>query len=139
MILVDASVWIDYLNGVVNAQTDWLNENLSRQWLGLTDITLCEVLQGVKDRSQAEKVRQYLMEFQILTPGGTDLALAAAEDYRALRDVGITVRKTIDCWIASFCIREGHALLQKDRDFNGFERHLGLKVVISGLRVDSEK
>ena len=139
MILVDASVWIDYLNGVVNAQTDWLNDNLSRQWLGLTDITLCEVLQGVKDRNQAERVRQYLMGFQIFTPGGKDLALAAAEDYRALRDVGITVRKTIDCWIASFCIREGHTLLHKDRDFNGFEQHLGLKVVISGLRTTPEK
>ena len=134
MILVDAGVWIDYLNGVANAQTDWLNENLSREPLGLTDITLCEVLQGVGDRNQAAKVQQYFMEFPTLTTGGTDLALAAAADYRALRNLGITVRKTIDCWIASFCIREGHALLHKDRDFNGFERHLGLTVVISGLR-----
>src|SRR6185295_18553690 len=93
-----------------------------------------EVLQGVGDRNQVAKVQQYFMEFPILTTGGTALALAAAEDYRTLRSLGITVRKTIDCWIASFCMREGHALLHKDRDFNGFERHLGLKVVISGLR-----
>jgi predicted nucleic acid-binding protein len=132
MILVDASVWIDYLNGVANSQTDWLNENLSSQRLSLTDITLCEVLQGVKDRAQMARVKQYLMAFQIWTTGGTDLALAAADNYRALRDQGITVRKTIDCWIAAFCIREGHSLLHHDRDFNGFEQHLGLKVVHAG-------
>jgi len=132
MILIDASVWIDYLNGVANSQTDWLNENLPSQRLGLTDITLCEVLQGVKDRDQVARVRQYLMAFQIWTTGGTDLALAAADNYRALRDQGITVRKTIDCWIAAFCIREGHSLLHHDRDFNGFEQHLGLSVVHAG-------
>jgi predicted nucleic acid-binding protein len=132
MILVDASVWIDYLNGVANSQTDWLNENLPSQRLGLTDITLCEVLQGVKDRGQMARVKQYLMAFQIWTTGGTDLALAAADNYRALRDQGITVRKTIDCWIAAFCIREGHSLLHHDRDFNGFEQHLGLSVVHAG-------
>jgi predicted nucleic acid-binding protein len=132
MILVDASVWIDYLNGVANSQTDWLNENLPSQRLGLTDITLCEVLQGVKDRDQVARVRQYLMAFQIWTTGGIDLALAAADNYRVLRDQGITVRKTIDCWIASFCIREGHSLLHHDRDFNGFEQHLGLNVVHAG-------
>jgi predicted nucleic acid-binding protein len=133
MILVDATVWIDYLNGVATPQTGWLDENLPNQRLGLTDITLCEVLQGVKDRNQAVRVRQDLMAFEILTTGGTDLALAAADNYRALRELGITVRKTIDCWIASFCIREGHSLLHNDRDFNGFERHLGLKVVHATL------
>jgi predicted nucleic acid-binding protein len=60
------------------------------------------------------------------------LALIAADNYRALREVGITVRKTIDCWIASFCLREGHTLLHNDRDFNGFEQHLGLRVVKVG-------
>jgi predicted nucleic acid-binding protein len=129
MILVDATVWIDYLKGVVTAQTEWLHENLASQQLGLTDITLCEVLQGVRDQSQAARVRQKLMAFKILATGGTDLALTAADNYRALRELGITVRKTIDCWIATFCIREGHSLLHHDRDFNGFEQHLGLKVL----------
>lgn len=129
MILVDATVWIDYFNGVATPQTDWLDANSSSQRLGLTDITLCEVLQGVRDRSQAARVRQALTAFEVLTTGGPDLALAAADNYRALRDLGITVRKMIDCWIATFCIREGHALLHNDRDFNAFEQHLGLRVV----------
>lgn len=129
MILVDATVWIDYFNGVATPQTDWLDASSSTRRLGLTDITLCEVLQGVRDRSQAARVRHALMAFEILATGGTDLALAAADNYRALRELGITVRKTIDCWIATFCIREGHTLLHNDRDFNGFEQHLGLKVV----------
>lgn len=129
MILVDATVWIDYLNGVSNPQTDWLDDNLSAQRIALTDITLCEVLQGVRDQNQAARVQQRLMAFEIFTTGGVDLAIAAADHYRALRGLGITVRKTIDCWIAAFCIREGHALLHHDRDFDGFEQHLGLKVV----------
>ena len=129
MILVDATVWIDYLNGVATEETTWLDQNIPNHPLGLTDITLCEVLQGVRNQAQAMRVRQELMAFEILTTGGTELALAAAANYRALRELGITVRKTIDCWIASFCIREGHTLLHKDRDFNGFEQHLGLRVL----------
>lgn len=132
MIVVDATVWIDYLNGVGTAQTDWLDQNLPNQRVALTDITLCEVLQGVRNQNEAARVRQYLLAFEILPTGGTDLALVAADNYRALREVGITVRKTIDCWIASFCLREGHTLLHNDRDFKGFEQHLGLRVVQVG-------
>jgi hypothetical protein len=129
LVLVDASVWIDYLKGISTAQTEWLDEHLGKQRLGLTDISLCEVLQGVRDDTEAKRVRAYLLSLEVLTTGGTDLALASAENYRQLRALGITVRKTIDCWIASFCLREGHALLHSDRDFKSFEQHFGLQVV----------
>ncbi len=65
----------------------------------------------------------------VLSSGGVEIAVAAAENYRILRTKGITVRKTIDCLIATFCIREGHELLHRDRDFDPFEMHLGLQVI----------
>jgi predicted nucleic acid-binding protein len=128
LVIVDASVWIDYLKGITTTQTEWLDSHLGEQRLGLTDISLCEVLQGVRPH-EATRIRDYLLSFEVLPTGGTGLALDAAENYRALRALGITVRKTIDCWIAAFCLREGHTLLHSDRDFQGFEQHLGLQVV----------
>ena len=128
MVLVDASVWVDYLRGSATPQTGWLDRHLGVQPLGLTDLTLCEVLQGCPDQ-QAAKLGARLMELVVLSTGGADLALAAADHYRYIRRRGVTVRKTIDCWIATFCLREGHALLHSDRDFDPFERFLGLRVI----------
>ena len=129
MVVVDASVWIDYLRGLPTAQTIWLDESLATRRLGLTDITLCEVLQGVTDPAQVPQVRDRLLAFEILATGGTELALAASANYRRLRERGITVRKTIDCWVASYCLLQGYTLLHNDRDFLPFERHLGLQAI----------
>jgi hypothetical protein len=129
MVVVDASVWIDYLRGKGTAQTEWLDGSLATLPLGLTDITLCEVLQGIRDRNRAARIQRYLLSFKVLSTGGPQLAVAAAENYRALRERGITIRKTIDCWVASFCLLQGHWLLHSDRDFQPFAQHLGLKVV----------
>ncbi len=128
MILVDASVWIDYLRGTSTPQSDWLDQELSARPFGLTDLTLCEVLQGVSDR-EAAGVRDRLLLLSVFPTGGTELALAASDNYRRLRDRGFTIRKTIDCWIATFCLREDHTLLHRDRDFDPFERFLGLRVI----------
>ena len=129
MVLVDASVWIDYLNGIETPQADWLERHLGDHLLGLTDITLCEVLQGIDRDHQARRVEEILLGFDVFPTGGAELALATAANYRALRRKGLTVRKTIDCWIATFCLREGHTLLHSDRDFEPFRTHLGLQVV----------
>ena len=129
MIIVDTTVWIDYLGGITNLQTSWLDRELGRQRLGLTDIILCEVLQGVRGDAAFNQVRRDLLKFEIFATGGIELALAAALNYRSLRRHGYTVRKTIDCIIASFCLREGHWLLHRDRDLDPFEKHLGLRVV----------
>jgi predicted nucleic acid-binding protein len=129
MVIVDTTVWVDYLNGVRTLQTDWLDHELDRQRLGLVDVILCEVLQGVRDERQAEEVRRQLMSFEVFTTGGVDLAVEAAKNYRRLRAKSFTVRKTLDVWIATFCLLNDHALLHNDRDFDPFEKHLGLQAI----------
>ncbi len=129
MTLVDTTVWVDYLNGVKTPETDWLDVEVERQRLGLTDLVLCEVLQGVKDEGQAIKTRRELMKFNVLLMSGVDLAIESARNYRKLRAQGRTVRKTVDCLIATFCLMNGHSLLHTDRDFHHFEQVLGLQVV----------
>jgi predicted nucleic acid-binding protein len=129
MVLVDTTVWVDYLNDIPTPQTEWLERELDQQRLGLTDLILCEVLQGVRDERQAEAVRRELSKFEIFTTGGIDLAIAAAKNYRLLRAKSYTVRKTIDVWIATFCLLNNQALLHNDRDFDPFEKFLGLQVI----------
>ncbi len=129
MILVDTTVWIDYLNGLKTLETDWLDVQVGRQRLGLTDLILCEVLQGVKDERQAAETHRELVKFDILLMGGVDLAIESARNYRNLRARGRTIRKTVDCLIATFCLLNGHSLLHTDRDFDHFEQLLGLQVV----------
>ncbi len=129
MVIVDATVWIDYLRGNENPQTEWLEQQLTRQPIGLADLTLCEVLQGVRAESEFLKVREDLLQFHLFETGGSDLAISAAQNYRTLRERGRTVRKTIDCLIASFCLESDHTLLHRDRDYDAFEELLGMKVV----------
>jgi predicted nucleic acid-binding protein len=129
MVIVDTTVWISYLRGVHNAETDWLNTELDRQRLALTDIILCEVLQGVRDDVIAGEVEAALTKCEVFETGGVVLAREAARNYRTLRSRGHTVRKTIDCLIATFCLRGQHSLLHKDRDFDPFEKLLGLSVI----------
>ena len=129
MVIVDTTVWIDYLADTSNDETAWLDRRLSAGGIGLTDLTLCEVLQGFRDDVKFERIRVRLLLLPVLSTGGVALAVATAENYRTLRTKGITVRKTIDCLIATFCIAHGHALLHRDRDFDPFEAHLGLRVI----------
>jgi predicted nucleic acid-binding protein len=129
MTIVDTTVWIDYLAGTVNPQTIWLDRELDQQRLGLTDLILCEVLQGIRDDSAFRRVRRDLSRFEVFVSGGEALAIASARNYRALRATGQTVRKTIDCFIATFCITEGYSLLHRDRDFDPFEQRFGLRVI----------
>ena len=129
MVIVDTTVWIDYLGGTANDQTSWLDRELGRQRLGLTDLILCEVLQGIRGDAAFAQTRRDLSKFRVFDTGGSDLAVAAARNYRFLRRQGYTVRKTIDCLIATFCLEAGHSLLHRDRDFHTFEKQLGLRVV----------
>lgn len=129
MVIVDTTVWVDYFRGFENAETDWLNAEAGRQRLGLTDLILCEVLQGVRDDLVLKRVERELLKFEVFETGGKDLAIAAARNFRTLRRQGHTVRKTIDCLIATFCLRNGHSLLHRDRDFDPFEQILELSVI----------
>ena len=129
MVIVDTTVWIDYFQGVENPETEWLNTELDRQRLGLTDIILCEVLQGVRDDVVAKEVERRLLNLEVFDIGGVAVAREAARNYRALRSRGHTVRKTIDCLIATFCLRGQHSLVHRDRDFDPFEKFLELSVI----------
>ena len=129
MTIVDTTVWIDYFGGIINEHTQWLDFQLGLQRLGLTDLILCEVLQGIRSDGTFSQVQSELSKFQIFETGSSELAVNAAQNYRFLRHRGHTVRKTIDCLIATFCISEDHSLLHRDRDFDAFENFLGLSVV----------
>ena len=129
MVIVDTTVWIDYLEGTHNSETDWLDAQLDRQRIGLTDLILCEVLQGVRDEAVATAVERQLLKLDVFDTGSVDLARAAARNYRVLRGRGHTVRKTIDCLIATFCLRGQHSLVHRDRDFDPFEQLLDLSVI----------
>jgi predicted nucleic acid-binding protein len=129
VIVVESTVWVDYFRNAENRHTLWLEENMLDPRLGLLDLSYCEVLQGIRNDTQFQKARAQLVAFGVHATGGADFALEAAEFYRFLRKRGITVRKTIDCLIATYCIRESHDLVHNDRDFDGFEKYLGLRVV----------
>lgn len=129
MIVVDTTVWIDYFRGARTPHADWLEANLTSERLGLTDLILCEVLQGVPTDSQFDAVQEELLRFEVFETGTVELAVEAALNYRRLRVAGRTIRKTIDCLIATYCLIEGHALLHNDRDYDPFEDVLGLNVV----------
>jgi predicted nucleic acid-binding protein len=129
MWIVDSSVWIDYFNGRATPQTDLLDAALGTQAIGLGDIILCEVLQGFRKQGDFETARRALFSFPIYAIGGLEIAVKSAENFRFLRRRGITIRKTVDCLIATFVIERGFSLLHGDRDFDPFEVHLKLDVV----------
>jgi len=129
MVIIDTTVWIDYLRGVSNKETNYLDREVARQRFGLTDLILCEILQGISDEKSLTRVLQELRNFELFETGGADLAIEAARNFRRLRQHGHTVRKTIDCLIATFCLQHRHSLLHRDRDFDHFEELLGLTVV----------
>ena len=129
MLLVDSSVWIDYFNGVATPQTDYLHAVVGQRQILVGDIILGEVLQGFRDDKDFEAARRTLSRFSQAQMLDTNLALQSARHYRALRKRGITVRKTIDCFIATYAIAYDHELLHADGDFDPFEAHLGLGVV----------
>lgn len=129
MTIVDSSVWIDFISDRGTPHAAWLRNELERDTVGLTDLILYELLQGVRSDVQFEALRDRMSEFAVLATITNGLEVIAANNSRQLRSRGVTVRKTVDCLIATFCIEGGHALLHNDRDFDGFERYLGLMVI----------
>jgi hypothetical protein len=126
MILVDTSVLIDYFNGRANPKTDFLDSALAREPILIGDLILTEVLQGFREGADYLRARQLLAALEFRELGGYQVAVAAADNYRALRLRGVTVRKTIDMIIAPYCIMHGIELLHSDRDFDIMETELGL-------------
>lgn len=126
MILVDSSVWIDYFRGDETLHADRLDRMLGREPVGIGDLMLAEVLQGFANDRDFRKALDLLQAFPVIHIGGEDIAVQAARNFRTLRTLGVTVRKTIDTLIATRCIADGHALLYSDRDFDPFVQYLGL-------------
>lgn len=128
MVIVDTSVWVDFLNAVTNPETEWLDLHMDHERIGLTTIILTEVLQGLRNDQEAAAVHSELLKFEIIEAHDISLAVEAARHYRVLRQAGRTVRKTVDLLIATYCIQQDHSLLHRDRDFDVFEQ-LGLSVI----------
>jgi predicted nucleic acid-binding protein len=129
MIVVDSSVWIAFFRAEKRASTLKLLSLLSSGEIIVGDIILLELLQGARDHTHANHIEKHLRTFQIANMLDTDLAVMAAWNYRELRRKGITIRKSADLIIGTFCIEHGHSLLQHDRDFMPMHEHLGLKLL----------
>jgi predicted nucleic acid-binding protein len=129
VILVDSSVWIDYFRGNKTPQSEKLDNLLGSEPVAIGDLILTEVLQGFGSDRDFNQAKKLLTSLVVVDLGGEDIAIQAAKNYRALRALGVTVRKTIDTIIASRCIHDGYTLLHCDRDFEPFVMHLGLSTV----------
>lgn len=129
MILVDTSVWVDFFRNAPTPQAQWLDANLGVEGILVGDLILAEVLRGFKDDRGFNDARRQLGRLTQIVLGGEDLAIESARNLRRLRALGVTVRGTIDAVIATRCIADGYRLLHGDRDFDAFEKHLGLQVV----------
>ena len=131
MILVDSTVWIDYFRSADTPQVALLDSYFGNTLIAVGDLIAAEVLQGVRDEREFKLVKKTLDAFVHIDLVGYQLAVKASENYRALRDRGFTIRKTISTLIATYCIENGLTLLHADRDFAPFSKHLGLKLAYS--------
>jgi predicted nucleic acid-binding protein len=129
MLIVDTSVWIQYFNGVDNAHTDKLDAILGSEIITIGDLIYMEILQGISHPNQFAQTKKFLNQFHKVTFGGFDLALQAAKNYNQLRASGITIRKSIDVLIGTFCHEYGCRLLHNDRDFDNFSKCFKLHLV----------
>ena len=128
MILVDTSVWIDYFNGVENKQTESLDRILSEQSVLIGDIILTEILQGFNSDKEFRLAKQALDPLDCVHLGGKSLAMKAASNFRFLRSKGVTIRKTVDMLIGSWCIEHEVELLHNDKNFNRIATQLPLQI-----------
>jgi predicted nucleic acid-binding protein len=126
LIVVDSSVWIDFLNGRSLPHVERLRAVLGNEEVVVGDLMLCEMLQGLDSERAARQVESLLRRFEIVPMADGAIAVAAARNFRSLRNRGITIRKTIDLLIGTWCIENRRPLLHNDNDFRPMARHLGL-------------
>jgi predicted nucleic acid-binding protein len=126
VIVVDSSVWIDFLAGRNSSHVRHLLASLGTEEILVGDLMLCEILQGLESERAAHEVETLLRNFEVVAMAGEAIAIAAARNFRSLRRRGITIRKTIDLLIGTWCIENRRPLLHNDGDFRPMARHLGL-------------
>jgi hypothetical protein len=129
VIAVDSSIWIAHFRNVESKTVRVLRSLFGETELLVGDIVLLEVLQGARDEAHAVRIARELNEFNIVRMLDEEIAVQAAQNYRALRGKGVTMRKTVDLIIGTFCIEHGHTLLHGDRDFEPMRTYLGLQVL----------
>lgn len=129
MVVVDSGVWIDFFNDVAGTATETLDRLLRDGEIRIVvpDLVLYEVLRGFRHERELRQARLLMQSLDVEASVGPAVALEAAQHYRSLRAAGVTVRSAIDVLVAAFCIENGYALLHRDRDFDGFEQHRGLR------------
>ncbi len=127
MTFVDSSVWVDYFNGARTLETDQLDGLLGTSPVCIGDIVLTEVLQGFRSDKDFDTAKDLLVSLPVVNVLDTAIAIKSAENFRALGKMGVTVRKTIDVIIATYCIEQALPLLHADKDFIPFHQHLGLR------------
>lgn len=132
MIVVDSSVWIDYFTGKGTPETEKLDSLLGEEPVATGDLVLAEVLQGFRTDKDFRKAKELLMSLNVVNMLNTTIALKSAANFRTLRKKGITVRKTIDTIIATYCIENKLPLLHSDKDFQPFHKHLKLRNALLG-------
>jgi len=130
MILVDSSVWIAYFNGASTPETDQLDALLGQETVALGDLILAEVLQGFRLDKDYKTARRLLTSCVVYDLLGENMAIKSADNFRALRRKGVTIRKTVDVIIATFCIENDFRLLHADKDFEPFSTHLALRTAL---------
>jgi len=128
VILVDTSIWIDYFNGIENKQAKSLDWILSEQSVLVGDIILTEILQGFDSDKEFRLAKQALDPLDCVHLGGKSLAIKAASNFRFLRSKGVTIRKTVDMLIGSWCIEHEVELLHNDKDFDQIATQLPLQI-----------
>ncbi|RLJ20564.1 VapC toxin family PIN domain ribonuclease [bacterium endosymbiont of Escarpia laminata] len=131
MIFIDSSVWIDFFNGTQSAETNKLDSLLGTEPIGLGDLVLIEVLQGFRHDRDYNTAKELLTSLTVFELGGKNIAINSADNFRFLRKKSVTVRKTVDVLIATFCINNDLPLLYSDKDFEPFHLHLKLRNAIS--------
>ncbi len=130
MIFVDTSVWVDYFNGTPTSEADKLDSLLGIEPVATGDLILAEVLQGFRNDKDYKTAKNLLASLTVFNMLNTSIAIKSADNFRLLRKKGVTVRKTIDSIIATFCIEYSLPLLHSNKDFQPFHKHLRLKNVI---------
>ena len=129
MVIVDTSAWIEYFKGGVPRVVDKVDQCLERDLVGIGDLVYCEIMQGIRSARERNRVSTLLLSLPQFDMVGFNTAEQSAANYRLLRSKGVTVRKTIDVFIGTFCAENGHRIVHNDVDFDLMAEHIGLDVL----------
>ena len=127
MVLIDTSAWIEYFNDTGHKVARDIEYALDNEVVCLGDLIYCEVMQGIRNKGELNIVKNVFNTLHKDIVGGFEICEKASENYKFLRSLGVTARKTIDIIIGTFCLENGYAIIHNDRDFKYMEEHLGLK------------